>query len=356
MILITFGGSPFDLSFAMDNTDSSGETGARAILHMYLCGEACAEACTRLLTGRANPSGKLAETWPLEGDYIKPVEDFDINYKEGVLVGYRYYETRKQPLLFEFGYGLSYTSFEYSDLTVEKIDAVESSPQFKVSAKITNTGAVSGAEIVELYVRNPSSARPDEPAATTESTISRPSIELRDFTKIFLNPGESKTVEFTLTGDAFSVFSDKQNSFCSVGGEYEICLGSSVRNIRLSQKVQVAGAPLEELVSPVSVLQQKVFTRHERHHKGEFSASDSLGLLATESRFIRGLLKIIRFFLIKTSKSKSADDPAVKIMIRGLEENPLESFISTAPEVFSEKLVSRILRAANHGGKNGKTR
>ena len=337
VILVTFGGSPFDLSFA---TDAACQ--ARAILHMFLCGEACAEACVMLLTGRANPSGKLAETWPLEGDYIKPVEDFDINYKEGILVGYRYYETKQRPVLFEFGYGLSYTSFEYSDLKVEKTGG--ENPLFKVTATIKNTGTVAGAEIVELYVKNPA------------GTITRPSIELRDFTKIHLASGEAKTVEFILTGDAFSVFSDKQSSFCTVGGEYEICLASSVRDIRLSQKIQLEGASLEELVSPDDVLQQKVFTQHERHHKGEFSASDSLGLMATESRFVRGLLKVVRFFLIKTSKSKSADDPAVKIMIRGLEENPLESFISTAPEVFTEKLVSRILRAANHGGKNGKTR
>lgn len=335
VILVTFGGSPFDLSFA---TGANCE--ARAILHMYLCGEACAEACVMLLTGRANPSGKLAETWPLEGDYIKPIEDFDINYKEGLLVGYRYYETKQQPVLFEFGYGLSYTSFEYSDLKVEKTG--DENPSFKVTAKIKNTRAIAGAEVVELYIKNPT------------GTVTRPSIELRDFTKIYLAPGESKIVEFTLAGDAFSVFSDKQNSFCTVGGEYEICLASSVRDIRLSQKVQVEGTSLEELVSPDDVLQQKVFPQHERHHKGEFSASDSLGLMATESRFVRGLLKVVRFFLIKTSKSKSADDPAVKIMIRGLEENPLESFISTAPEVFTEKLVSRILRAANHGGKKWK--
>ena len=342
VILVTFGGSPFDLSFATDET-----TGyeARAILHMYLCGEACAEACVMLLTGRANPSGKLAETWPLEGDYIKPVEDFDINYKEGVFVGYRYYETKKRPVLFEFGYGLSYTSFEYSDLKVEKLsdDTNLNSARFKVTLSVTNTGSLVGSEVVQLYVKNP----PRENAKG--DAISRPSIELRDFTKIFLSPGETKTIEFTLTGQAFSVFSDKENTFCTVGGEYEICLASSVRNIRMSQKVQVAGPALEELVSPDSLLQQKVFTQHERHHKGEFTCSDSLGLMATESRFIRGILKVVRFILIKTSKSKNADDPAVKIMLRGLEENPLESFISTAPEVFSEKLVSRILRAANHG-------
>ena len=350
VILITFGGSPFDLSFA---TDEAADCEARAILHMYLCGEACAEACVLLLTGRANPSGKLAETWPLEGDYIKPVEDFDINYKEGVFVGYRYYETKKRPVLFEFGYGLSYTSFEYSNLKVEKLsdDTDLNSARFKVTLSVTNTGSLVGSEVVQLYVKNPLMENSEG------SEISRPSIELRDFAKISLSPGETKTVEFTLTGQAFSVFSDKENTFCTVGGEYEICLASSVRNIRLSQKVQVAGPALEELVSPDSLLQQKVFTQHERHHKGEFTCSDSLGLMATESRFIRGILKAVRFFLIKTSKSKSADDPAVKIMLRGLEENPLESFISTAPEVFSEKLVSRILRAANHGGnRNGKVR
>lgn len=359
VILVTFGGSPFDLSFAMDESSETGKTGARAILHMYLCGEACAEACAMLLTGRANPSGKLAETWPLERDYIKPVDDFDINYKEGVLVGYRYYESKKRPALFEFGYGLSYTNFEYSNLKVEKTVTTGQGCEkllFNVTATIKNTGAVAGAEIVELYVKNPELARANGPAVATESAITRPCIELRDFTKIQLQPGESKIVEFSLTEDAFSVFSDKENAFCTVSGEYEVCLASSVRNIRLSQKVQIEGETLEKLVSPDSVLQQNVFTQHERHHKGNFNASDSLGHMATESSFIRGLLKVVRFFLIKTSKSKSADDPAVKIMIRGLEENPLESFISTAPEVFSEKLVSRILRAANHGGQNGKTR
>jgi hypothetical protein len=120
--------------------------------------------------------------------------------------------------------------------------------------------------------------------------------------------------------------------------------------------VQVTGPALKELLSPDKVLQEKAFTHHEPHHKGQFSASDSLGYIAKESLLIRGLLKIICFFLIKTSKSKSPDDPAVKIMLRGLQENPLESFISTAPEVFSEKLVSRILHIANLGGKNGKAR
>lgn len=354
VILVTFGGSPFDLCFAVNS--------ARAILHMYLCGEACAEACVTLLTGRANPSGKLAETWPLEGNYIKPVDDFDINYTEGPLVGYRYFESKERPVLFEFGYGLSYTSFEYSDLKVERTGGecadglnVENA-MFKVRATITNTGAFAGAEIVELYVRNPGNGLEEEAAAAAENIISRPSIELRDFVKIQLAAGESKTIEFTLTGDAFSVFSDKHNAFCTVGGEYEICLASSVRNIRLSQKVQVTGPELKELLSPDKVLQEKAFTHHVRHHKGRFSASDSLGLMAKESRFIKGLLKIICFFLIKTSKSKSPDDPAVKIMLRGLQENPLESFISTAPEVFSEKLVSRILHIANLGGKNGKAR
>ena len=353
VILVTFGGSPFDLSFALD---SGSDQEARAILHMYLCGEACAEACYKLLTGQTNPNGKLTETWPLEGDYIKPVEDFDINYKEGLLVGYRYYETKKRPVLFEFGYGLSYTTFEYSDLKIEKFDADDSTSQFKVTATITNTGAVAGSEIVELYVKNPNSARPDEPAATAGDVITRPSIELRDFTKVFLNPGQSKRVEFSLTDQAFSVFSDIKKAFCAVGGQYEICLASSVRNIRLSQQVEVDGPSLQELVSPDRLLQEKVFTRHERHHKGQFTASDSLGLMASESRFIRRLLKITAFFLIKTSKSKSPEDPAVKIMLRGFTENPLESFISTAPGIFSERLVSFILRSANHGGKNGKAR
>ena len=336
IVLVTFGGSPFDLSFAL----KAGEE-ARAILHMYLCGQSCAQACAMLVSGKSNLCGKLAETWPLENSYIKPTEDFDINYEEGVLVGYRYYETKNIPVLFVFGHGLSYTSFEYSDLKVEKTDGAPDG-LFNVSLSVKNTGAVAGSEIVQIYVKNPAGIEGD--AATK---ITRPLIELRDFAKIFLEPGETKTVTFTLTQDAFSVYSDKQNAFCPVGGTYEICAASSVRKIKLSQKVDVSGSTLQELVSPDSVLQQKVFIKHEQHKKGEFDSSDNLNLMASQSRFLRGVLKILRFFLIKTSKSKRADDPAVKIMLAALQENPLESFISTAPQVFNEKVVKFIIKCAN---------
>ena len=336
IILVTFGGSPFDLSFALENGQE-----ARAILHMGLSGQSCAQACALLLCGKSNPCGKLAQTWPLENSYIKPTDSFDINYEEGVLVGYRYYETKNIPVLFEFGFGLSYTSFEYSDLKVEKTSG-QKNCLFNVSVKIKNTGTVAGSEIVQLYVKNPAGTECD-----AETKISRSVIELREFAKVFLEPGEVKAVTFTLGQQAFSVYSDKQNAFCPVGGTYEICTASSVRNIRLSQKVEVSGASLQELVSPDSELQQKVFIKHEQHKKGEFDSSDNLNLIATQSRFIRRLLKILRFFLIKTSKSKSADDPAVKIMLAALQENPLESFISTAPQAFNEKVVKFILKRVN---------
>lgn len=336
IILVTFGGSPFDLSFALEKGQE-----ARAILHMGLSGQSCAQACALLLCGKSNPCGKLAQTWPLENSYIKPTDSFDINYEEGVLVGYRYYETKNIPVLFEFGFGLTYTSFEYSDLKVEKTSGQQNC-LFNVSVKIKNTGTVAGSEIVQLYVKNPAGTEGD-----VETKISRSAIELRDFAKVFLEPGEVKAVTFTLGQQAFSVYSDKQNAFCPVGGTYEICAASSVRNIRLSQKVEVSGASLQELVSPDRELQQKVFIKHEQHKKGEFDSSDNLNLIATQSRFIRRLLKILRFFLIKTSKSKSADDPAVKIMLAALQENPLESFISTAPQAFNEKVVRFILKRVN---------
>lgn len=352
IVLVTFGGSPFDLSFALKPENQAG-----AILHMYLCGQACAKACAMLLSGKSNPCGKLAETWPLENDYIKPTKDFDINYKEGVLAGYRYYETKNRPVLFEFGYGLSYTDFEYSDLRIEK------NSLFKVSVSIKNTGNLAGAEIVQLYVKNPvelSASDNSEFSDTSkssdsaENSISRPSIELRDFAKIFLQPGQKQTVTFILKEEAFCVYSDKKNAFSIVGGEYQICIGSSIRQLKLTEKVNVSGDSLFTLVSPDSTLQKKVFTHHERHKKGEFDGSDCLGLMATQSHFISGLLKILRFFLVITSKSKSSQDPAVKIMISGLQENPLESFISTAPEVFSERLVNFLVKRANSGGRKWK--
>ena len=328
--LITFSGSPIDLTFTSD---------VHAILHMYLCGEACGEACAELICGNKNPSGKLAETWPFKVETGFPVEDLDVDYVEGSLVGYRWYETKNIPVQYEFGYGLSYTKFEYSDLKVNLTDSPSraSGNTGSIEVTIKNIGTVDGAEIVQVYVKNP----------PCDLSISRSYIELRAFQKVFLKAGEQKTITIPLDDRAFSVYSTKKNSFATAGGEYEICVGASVKDIKLSAPVKIEGEDITELVRPDKEEQAGVFVKHPRHKKGEFTVTDSLIAMSKESLYVRLLLKLYRTAIILKSKSKSKDDPAVKIGISGVEENPLESLISISGGVITEKIARKIVKFAN---------
>lgn len=163
----------------------------KAILYMGLPGQAGGEAIANLLYGKVNPSGKLAESWPYRYADVPSSDIFgklqDALYMEGVYVGYRYYDKAGIPVRWPFGYGLSYTSFAYSDLTVA---------DRRVSVMVTNTGTCAGAEVVQMYVRAP------------QDTIHRPVRELKGFQKVFLQPGESKTVTFDLDDRSFALWQD----------------------------------------------------------------------------------------------------------------------------------------------------
>ncbi len=132
-----------------------------------------------------------------------------------------------------------------------------------------------------------------------------------------------------------------------MGGEYEICAAASVKDIRLIAQLSLEGASLSELCPPDEEEQSGVFTNREPHKKGEFTITDSLGLMAKESAFVRGLLGIISFILVMSSESKSRDDPAVKISLAALRENPLESLISTSGGAISEHFAQLIVKKAN---------
>ncbi len=333
--LVTFSGSAIDLTFAPE---------ARAILHMYLCGEACGQACAALISGQKNPCGKLAESWPYKVEVGAPHSSYDIPYEEGVLAGYRWYETKKQPVQYEFGFGLSYSSFEYSELKVSgpsrgsgTTEALEGPALFHISLSVQNTGTVDGSEVVQLYVKNPE----------CDPEISRPVMELRAFQKIFLKTGEKKTITFTLDQRAFSVYSTKKKCFAPVKGNYEICIGASLKDIRLSAPVKIEGEEIEALVNSDALEKKDIFAEHLRHKKGEFTLTDSLKEMAEESKYVNRLLKLYRMLLILTSRSKSKDDPAVKINITGIEENPLESLISISGGRITEKRARKIVSFAN---------
>jgi len=184
-----------------------------------------------VLFGKVNPSGKLAETFPMRLEdtpafFNFPGEQGDVLYGERIFVGYRYYDGRKIEPLFPFGYGLSYTSFEYSDLKVSSKNTTDKQG-LTVSVTIKNTGKVTGKEIVQLYVSD------------TKSTLQRPEKELKKFVKIELAPGESKEVSFKLNSRDFSYFDAKRNMWIAESGEYVIAAAASSRDIKLSETINL---------------------------------------------------------------------------------------------------------------------
>ena len=197
----------------------------QALLYAALGGQAGAGAVADALTGKVNPCGKLAETWPLTYADIPSAADFatrrkTVEYREGLYIGYRYFTTAEKAVRFPFGYGMSYTTFAYSDMSADEQG---------VSLTVTNTGSVAGTEIVQLYV------------AKKDGQIFRPVKELKGFARVTLAPGEKQRITITLDDKAFRFRNVKSNRWEIEGGEYELLVGASVEDIRLCEKITVHG-------------------------------------------------------------------------------------------------------------------
>ena len=197
----------------------------QALLYAALGGQAGAGAVADALTGKVNPCGKLAETWPLAYADVPSAADFatrrkTVEYREGLYIGYRYFTTAEKAVRFPFGYGMSYTTFAYSDMAADEQG---------VSLTVTNTGSVAGTEIVQLYV------------AKKNSDLFRPAKELKGFARVTLAPGEKQRITITLDDKAFRFWNVKANRWEIEGGEYELLVGASVEDIRLCEKISVHG-------------------------------------------------------------------------------------------------------------------
>ncbi|MDL2302139.1 glycoside hydrolase family 3 C-terminal domain-containing protein [Lachnospiraceae bacterium OttesenSCG-928-D06] len=222
-VVVLHNGSPVEMPWVNE---------VKGILEAYLSGQAVGAAVVDILFGEVNPSAKLPETFPkkLEDNpsYLYYTGEGDkVEYREGVFVGYRYYDTKKIDVLFPFGYGLSYTSFAYSNLSVSA-EKISDKDILTVNVDVTNTGKLPGKEVVQLYVSAPF------------SKVIRPIKELREFAKVALLPGETKTVSFTLNKRAFSYWETKIHDWYAESGTYEIQIGSSSRDIALTAKVSVS--------------------------------------------------------------------------------------------------------------------
>lgn len=197
----------------------------QALLYAALGGQAGAGAVADALTGKVNPCGKLAETWPLAYADIPSAADFatrrkTVEYREGLYIGYRYFTTAEKAVRFPFGYGMSYTTFAYSDMAADEQG---------VSLTVTNTGSVAGTEIVQLYI------------AKKNSELFRPAKELKGFARVTLAPGEKQRITIMLDDKTFRFWNVKANRWEIEGGEYELLVGASVEDIRLCEKISVHG-------------------------------------------------------------------------------------------------------------------
>ncbi|MGM0880768.1 MAG: beta-glucosidase [Bacillota bacterium] len=209
---------------------------AKAVLEAYLGGQALGGAVADLLFGDANPSGKLAETFPKSLKQNPshpnfPGEGDRVEYKEGLLVGYRYYDTKEIEPLFPFGFGLSYTTFDYSDLEISK-KAIQDNEEVTVSVKVINTGDRAGQEIVQLYVRD------------VASKVIRPDKELKGFDKVMLQPGEEKTVSFVLDKRSFAYYNVDIKDWHVETGDFEILIAKSSQEMILKDTLHVTSTAI----------------------------------------------------------------------------------------------------------------
>lgn len=213
------------------------------ILEAYLGGEAVGRATAEVLAGMKNPCGRLAETFPLRLEdtpcYLTYGKGYDnADYREGVFVGYRYYTSKKMETAFPFGHGLSYTTFEYSDLQLDKKE-MSDKDTVEVSVKVKNTGNRAGKTVVQLYVEAP------------ETEVVRPVRELRGFEKIFLEAGEEKTVTFTLDERAFAYWNTLIHDWYAEEGTYKVMIGENADQMCAGEEITVH--PTKELPKTYSL-------------------------------------------------------------------------------------------------------
>ena len=292
----------------------------KAVVEVYLGGQAVGGATVNVLYGNTNPSGHLAETFPIRvqdtpcyltygGEHDKSV------YSEGVFVGYRYYASKEMDVLFPFGHGLSYTTFSYSNLTVEK-ERIRESETLRVSVDVTNTGNRFGKEVVQLYV------------APKNSTVIRPVRELRAFEKTGIAPGETKTVTFLLDSRSYAYWSTEIHDWHVESGEYEIQIGKNAQDIALSRTVYVESEHTIPKVFTLNSTLGEILADPKGKAVFELAMSGMAGAEAQEAE----------------AQALEGDGEAIsaEMMAAMMEAMPLRQMISFVPGVTKEALASLV--------------
>ncbi|MCM1365280.1 MAG: glycoside hydrolase family 3 C-terminal domain-containing protein [Faecalibacterium sp.] len=324
----------------------------KALLNSGLGGQAGGIAVANILTGKVNPSGKTSETYPL---CLEDNPTFD-NYpggpvtsehRESVYIGYRYYDSAKKDVLFPFGFGLSYTDFEYSDLKLSA-DSIKDTDTLTVSFKIKNVGEVAGAEAAQIYV------------ADKESTIYRPEKELREFTKVYLEPGEEKEIELKLSKRAFAFFNVNTHDWCVESGEFDILVGASSRDIKLSATVTVESTESCEIpdyrnVAPNYYNNVANITRDDfaavygelpSQERDKNAKIDIYCCLddAKDTKWGGRICRLINKILAGMGSAENGDGKMIAAMATQI---PIRNFIAMSMGVFTPKMATGLLAILN---------
>ena len=330
------------------------EPDVKAILNMMLAGQAGGLAVVDLLTGKANPSGKLAATYPLQYGDVPSAGCYETGgkqaqYRESIYVGYRYYDKAKKEVLFPFGHGLSYTSFKYRDLVVSHTE-IQADEQLVVSLTVRNTGEFEGAEIIQLYVGD------------NHTGIYRPEKELRGFAKVFLKAGEEKRVEFVLNSRAFALYDVNAKAWVVPAGSYQISLGASSRDIRLQEQITVHGAPRTAPSAPPADWYTRLSGKVTRAdfetvygksiepvknlRRGEFTLSSSFNDMR-ESVWIRLVMKVYMNQLSRGFAGAGSSDPNYGMVIEGFKHTPLKGLVRLSKGRLTIKTAQGLVDIAN---------
>jgi len=315
VIIVLHNGSPIEMPWISK---------VKGVLESYLAGQAVGEAVVDILFGDANPSGKLAESFPLKLEdnpsylFYRGEKD-KVEYREGIFVGYRYYDKKKMNVLFPFGHGLSYTSFEYTNLRMSHT-SIDDSQLLEISIDVTNIGSVSGKEVVQVYV-NPSD----------KGIAIRPVRELKGYDKISLEPKETKTLRFLLDKRAFAYYNVDIKDWYVESGNYGIEVGASSRDIRLSAKVEVISTQIIPNV---------------------FNLNSTIGDLLEDPKASQVIMPYMNALdaIFSSAKEESAAEKAItdEMKVAMLRDLPIRNLVSFSQgQISEEALLSAISSIEN---------
>ena len=327
----------------------------KGLLNAGLGGQAGGQAAAKILTGVVVPTGKTSETYPLAyeenptyGNY--PAGPVTSEHRESVYIGYRYYDKAQKDVLFPFGYGLSYTTFEYSNLKVSA-DSIKDTDTLKVSFTLKNTGNVDGAEVAQLYV------------ADKESSIFRPVKELKGFKKVFLKAGEEKTVEFELDKRAFAFFNVEINDWMVETGEFDILVSASSRDVKLSATVTVestvdakipdyrATAPAYYTADVAGMNEQFAVIYGKELPSAERDTTKRVDIYcclddARHTKWGGRICNLIEGMMAKMGSAENGDGKMLAAMATQI---PVRNFMAMSMGVFSPKMAEGLLMILNDG-------